>query len=161
MAYALSGRIPQALPLFEQVVEQEMGGTLEEVPLLKGEGYLLAGNLEEASACAEQALRLSRTHKAQGHEAWSLRLLGALARQDHHPDGALAETHYRHALALANELGMRPLQAHCHAGLGTLYTTTGRWEAARTALSAAIALYRAMGMTFWLPQTEVALAQVL
>jgi len=28
------------------------------------------------------------------------------------------------------------------------------------ALSAAMALYRAMDMTFWLPQTEVALAQV-
>ena len=33
---------------------------------------------------------------------------------------------------------MRPLQAHCHAGLGTLYATTGRREQARTALSAAI-----------------------
>jgi hypothetical protein len=37
---------------------------------------------------------------------------------------------------------MRPFQAHCHAGLGTLYTTTGHWEQARTALSTAIALYR-------------------
>jgi hypothetical protein len=56
---------------------------------------------------------------------------------------------------------MRPLQAHCHAGLGTLYTTTGQREQARTELSAAIALYRAMEMTFWLPQTEATLAQVL
>jgi len=56
---------------------------------------------------------------------------------------------------------MRPLVAHCHAGLGTLHTTTGRWEQARTELAAAIALYRAMAMTFWLPQTEAALAQVL
>jgi hypothetical protein len=55
---------------------------------------------------------------------------------------------------------MRPLQAHCHRGLGTLYATIGQQEQARAELSAAIELYRAMDMTFWLPQTEAALAQV-
>jgi hypothetical protein len=55
---------------------------------------------------------------------------------------------------------MRPLQAHCHRGLGTLYAKTGQAEPARMALSAAIARYRAMDMTFWLPQTEATLAQV-
>ena len=55
---------------------------------------------------------------------------------------------------------MRPLQAHCHRGLGTLYATIGQQEQARTELSAAIALYHAMDMTFWLPQTEAVLAQV-
>jgi Flp pilus assembly protein TadD len=55
---------------------------------------------------------------------------------------------------------MRPLQAHCHRGLGTLYARMGRPEQARTALSTAIALYRAMEMTYWLPQAEAALAQV-
>ena len=71
-----------------------------------------------------------------------------------------AEVHYRQALALAEELGMRPLQAHCHQGLGTLYATISQQEQARAELSAAIMLYRAMDMTFWLPQTEAALAQV-
>ena len=71
-----------------------------------------------------------------------------------------AEAHYRQALALADELGMRPLQAHCHLGLGTLYAKIDRREQARAELSAAIALYRAMDMTFWLPQAEAALAQV-
>ena len=37
---------------------------------------------------------------------------------------------------------MRPLQAHCHRGLGTLYAMTGQREQARTALSTAIAMYR-------------------
>jgi len=54
---------------------------------------------------------------------------------------------------------MRPLQAHCHLGLGTLYVQTGLPELARAALTAAVALYRAMDMTFWLPQVEAALAQ--
>jgi len=65
-----------------------------------------------------------------------------------------------YSLALAEELGMRPLQAHCHHGLGRLYQQTGRAEPARVALAAAIDLYRAMDMTFWLPQAEAALAQV-
>ena len=55
---------------------------------------------------------------------------------------------------------MRPLQAHCHRGLGTLYATTGQREQARPELSTAIELYQSMAMTFWLPQTEVALAQM-
>ena len=55
---------------------------------------------------------------------------------------------------------MRPLQAHCHLGLGTLYSQTGQATQARTALSAAIDLYCAMQMTFWLSQAETALSQV-
>ena len=55
---------------------------------------------------------------------------------------------------------MRPLQAHCHLGLGMLYAATGQREQARTALTTAIAMYRAMDMTFWLHQAEAALAQV-
>jgi hypothetical protein len=55
---------------------------------------------------------------------------------------------------------MRPLQAYRHLGLGTLYVKLGQREQARTDLSTAIALYRAMEMTFWLPRTEAALAQV-
>ena len=78
----------------------------------------------------------------------------------HPPEVEKAEEHYRQALALAEELGMRPLQAHCHRGLGTLYAKTGRQEQARAELSTAIEMYRAMDMTFWLPQAEAALAQV-
>jgi hypothetical protein len=55
---------------------------------------------------------------------------------------------------------MRPLMAHCHLGLGILYATTGQREQARAALTAAIDLYRAMEMTFWLPQAKAALARV-
>ena len=54
---------------------------------------------------------------------------------------------------------MRPLQAHCHHDLGALYSQGERLEEARVALSTAIHMYRAMEMTFWLPQAEAALAQ--
>jgi hypothetical protein len=70
------------------------------------------------------------------------------------------DTRFRQALALAEALGIRPLQAHCHWGLGMLYTKIGQQEQARTALTTAIEMYRAMAMTFWLPETEAALVQV-
>ncbi|MCZ6872682.1 MAG: AAA family ATPase, partial [bacterium] len=71
-----------------------------------------------------------------------------------------ALTYFRQAIVLADELGMRPLLAHCHRGLGTLYGQVGQLEPARAELSTAIDLYRTMQMTFWLPQAEAALAQV-
>jgi hypothetical protein len=73
---------------------------------------------------------------------------------------AQSEARYREALALAEALGMRPLQAHCHRGLGTLYAKSGQGQQARAELATAINLYRAMEMTFWLPQAEATLAAV-
>jgi class 3 adenylate cyclase len=90
----------------------------------------------------------------------TLRLLGEIALHSHPPDIVQAEIYYQQALALAEELGMRPLQAHCHRGLGTLSAKLGQREQSRTTLSTAIALYRAMEMTFWLPEAQAALAQV-
>ena len=76
------------------------------------------------------------------------------------PEGEPAEAHYQQALVLAEELGMRPLQAHCHRGLGALYAKTGQREPARAELSTAIEMYQSMEMRFWLPQAEATLAQV-
>jgi tetratricopeptide (TPR) repeat protein len=124
------------------------------------EAYLVAGRLEEAHQHAAQTLDLARQYQQRGQQAWALWLLGESTARQASPAGALAAGHYREALALAEELGMQPLQAHCHQGLGTLYAATGQREQARTELAAALALYRAMEMTFWLPQAEAALAQV-
>ena len=121
---------------------------------------ILAGHLEEAHTLAERVLACTRAHQERGHEAYALRLLGEIAARREPPECEPAVAHNQQALALAETLGMRPLQAHCHRGLGTLYATTGQREQARTALSTAIDMYRAMDMSFWLPQTEAALAQV-
>src|SRR5262249_11857001 len=125
-----------------------------------GEAHLLAGRLEEAHALAERTLALTREHGERGHPAYALRLLGEIAARREPPEVEQAAAHYHQALALAETLGMRPLVAHCHRGLGRLYATTGQGEQACIALSTALTLSRDMDMTFWLPQTEVALAQV-
>ena len=162
-AYTLGGRVADAMPLLTSALEQTMtteAGLLSGDLWLSGGGSAALGHLEEAQALAVRALELARTHQERGHQAYALHLLGEIAVHREPAEVEPAETHYHQALTLAEELGMRPLQAHCHRGLGTLYVTTGQREQARAALSAAIEMYRAMEMTFWLPQAEAALAQV-
>jgi tetratricopeptide (TPR) repeat protein len=163
-AYALCGRVADAVPLLTQTMEQTTGPepVAFQAPcrLSLGEAQMLAGRLEEAHALAEQALELAREHQERGHQAYALCLLGEIAVQREPPERDQAEPHYRQALALAEELGMRPLQAHCHHSLGTLYAKMDQRAPAHAKLSAAIDLYRVMEMTFWLPQAEAALAQV-
>jgi class 3 adenylate cyclase/tetratricopeptide (TPR) repeat protein len=164
-AYALAGRIAEALPLLEQAEQRGAAmGTMGGHALLVGyvsEAYLLAGRMQEAVQFAGRALDLSRAHKERGHEAWALRLLGEIAAHQDPTEIEPAEKYYRQALTLAEELGMRPLQAHCHFGLGTLYAQTGQREPARAELSTAIELYGAMEMTLWLSQAEARLAEAI
>jgi tetratricopeptide (TPR) repeat protein len=164
MAYALSGRLAEALPLLERAIEQGASKRLMVSHALEiaylGEAQVLAGRLDEAHALAEGALAYACAHQERGHQAYVLRLLGEIATQREPPEVETAEAHYRQALTLAKELGMRPLQAHCSRGLGTLYAKTGQQEQARRALATAIAMYQAMDMTFWLSQAEAALAVV-
>jgi tetratricopeptide (TPR) repeat protein len=163
-AYTLGGRIADAVSLLTQALEQtmttDMGRPQVLCRLSLGEAQLQAGRLEEAQALAAGTLAHTCEHQERGYQAYALRLLGDIAARRKPPDIAQATAHYQQALVLAEELGMRPLQAHCHLGLGTLYATTGQREQARAELSTAIEMYMSMEMTFWLPQTEAALAQV-
>jgi class 3 adenylate cyclase/tetratricopeptide (TPR) repeat protein len=160
-AYALAGRLSDALPLLEQSVSTEaavvMRGT---VYVWLGEAYLRLGRLDEALAVARRGLEFCRAQARQGEQAWALRLLGEIHAHRQPPEAEPAVTSYREALALAETLGMYPLQAHCHHNLGTLYARLGQREPARAELTTAIEMYRAMEMIFWLPQAEAALAQV-
>jgi class 3 adenylate cyclase/tetratricopeptide (TPR) repeat protein len=162
-AYTLGRRFTDAVPLLTQAMEQTMA--MERVDyqafcrLSLGNAQMLAGRLEEAHALAEQALTLACEHQERGNQAYALHLLGDIAARRELPEHEQVAAYYRQALALANELGMRPLQAHCHRDLGTLYARRGQWAQARTELGTARDLYRAMDMTFWLPQVEAVLAQ--
>jgi tetratricopeptide (TPR) repeat protein len=163
-SYTLGGRIADAVPLLTQAMEQSIAGEMAVFPALcslpLSEAQLLAGRLEEAHALAQGALAFARERQERGHEAYALRLLGDIAVQCTPLQHEQATSHYQHALTLAEELGMRPLMAHCHYGLGTLYSRIGQREQARTALSTARTLLQSMGMTFWLSQVEAALVTV-
>src|SRR5581483_7083200 len=85
-----------------------------------GEAYLEAGRVAEAAGAADRALTLAVEQQRRGHEGWALHLLGAMAARRDPPDAEAAAAHYRRALDRAEELGMRPLAAHCHRGLAAL-----------------------------------------
>ena len=163
-AYTLCGRVADAVPLLTRAMEQSTATervyfeTLCRLSL--GGAYLVAGHPEEAHALAEHTLALAREHQERGHQAYALRLLGEIAARGDLLESDQSGDNYRQALALAEELGMRPLVAHCHLGLGKLYAKIGRHAKARAELSAAVELYRAMEMTLWLPEAEAVLAQV-
>jgi tetratricopeptide (TPR) repeat protein len=163
-ASALQGRLAEGWALLEEAIRADirMGALANQSRYVAwlSEVCRLAGRGEEAWQHACQALDLARQHRERANEAHALYQLGVLHAHAHPPAAAPAESYYHQALALAEALGMRPLQAHCHLGLGTLAATTGHREQARTALATAINLYRAMEMLLWLPQAEAALAQV-
>jgi tetratricopeptide (TPR) repeat protein len=140
VAYARSGRIKDAL--------ERIGPSLAPFPLWRAEVHFLAGQPETALEAAEQALTRHRQHGERGLEGWALRLLGEIVAGRDPLEAARAAGHYREALALATELGMRPLVAHCHLGLGKLYRRSGDEAKALEHLTTATTMYREMGMTF-------------
>jgi predicted ATPase/class 3 adenylate cyclase len=162
MAYALSGRVAEAIQVSERGVQQTRaaGNVFVEVECLcaLGEAHLLAGHPEDAASITAHGLALAQSRQQRGDEAWVLRLLGDIAAHPDPPDAQQAESYYRQALALAEELGMPLLVAHCHLGLGTLYGKLDRDEEAQAELETAAEMYRAMEMPFWLTKAETALA---
>jgi tetratricopeptide (TPR) repeat protein len=159
-AYALSGRLPAGVALMEEALAHPAVTGAAYHPLILaylGEAHLLAGRPDDALAVARRALDLALRQKERGNEAWVLRLLGEIATRADPHDLESAEVHYRRALARAVELGMRPLAAHCHLGLGKLSRRSHDQAKASAHLARATAMYRGMGMTFWREEAEAAL----
>jgi len=118
------------------------------------EAYRLAHRVEDAVRSAQQAHDFARDHNQPPQQACAF---WALAEIDSHREPANiegAEASYIKAMAISGELGMRPLIAHCHLGLGKLYRRTGNREQAQEHLTTATTMYREMGMTYWLGQAE-------
>jgi tetratricopeptide (TPR) repeat protein len=163
-AYVLGGRVDAAVRLLERALEQATASSTMPIRMLQlftlGEAHLHAGRLQEAHTLATQTLEYFHAHQERSREAYALRLLGDIAARREPPECDQAGDYYRQALTLAEELGMRPLVAHCHLGLGKLYATVGRRAEAHAELSVAVELYRIMEMTFWLPQAEAVLAEM-
>jgi sugar phosphate isomerase/epimerase len=100
----------------------------------------------DARTVAHRAVDIARQHKERGHEAYTLLPLGEIAAREDSVDSGKAETYYRQAFALADALGMRPLVAHCHVGLGKLYRRIGSRQQAEEHLTMAIAMMREVEM---------------
>ena len=157
-AYVLAGRIADGLPLLEQAVERALAMGDQEAHSLPGlclaDAYRLANRLEEATAVARRALDFVREHKRHAHEPLALRVLGDIASQRDPVDVEHGEACYRNAIVLAAALGMQPLVAHCHLGLGRLYRNAGKPHEAHAYLIRAKAMFREMAMSCWRDEAE-------
>jgi class 3 adenylate cyclase/tetratricopeptide (TPR) repeat protein len=155
-AHALAGRTDEALGLVAEAIEESRASTSYRwaVPILLHAGTisLLAGRLHDAVGHAGEALALSRRLGSRSSEARALWLAGDVGSTRGTGD---AEDSYRAALGLASELGMRPVVAHCHVGLGRLYRLTDVRDRAREHFASATAMYQEMGMTYWLERATV------
>jgi class 3 adenylate cyclase/tetratricopeptide (TPR) repeat protein len=163
-AYALSGRSAEAISFLEEAVERPVMSATQEGQSLRtiwlSEGYLLADREADARAAAQRALGLARQHKERGYEAYTLLLLGEIAAREDPLDIGKVEDHYQQALALAEELGLRPLIAHCHVGLGKLYRRAGNPQQAKVHLTNAVRMMREMEMGVWLDKAEAELEEL-
>jgi len=159
-ALAMAGRVAEARPLLERGLELlERSRQLPTHALMIGWLARVVdaqGEAERALGLAHKAVSLATERQQRSAEAenrWHLATIQASV------GASEAERTFRDALVLAEELGMRPLQAHCHLGLGKVYRRAGRLDEAHAELATSVAMLREMGMTFWLPEAEAELAE--
>ena len=157
VAYARCGQIAEGLEQIEPAVAAARSmGRYSRLPLLDvkcGQVHLLAGHIDEATRLATSALRLAEEQNERGNQAYA-RLLLAECRAADRSDVDVAARSFDEALALATELGMLPLVAHCHAGLAHLYGRNAERDRGERHLVAAAAMYRTMGMRYWAEQLD-------
>ncbi|MBI3625844.1 MAG: tetratricopeptide repeat protein, partial [Candidatus Rokubacteria bacterium] len=144
------GRVAEGLPLLEEGVSlTEALGVKAYLALWTShlaEGVLAAGEASRALTVAQHALDLARTHKEDGHRAWTLRLLGDIHARGSPPDLSQAEAHYHEAADLAAKLEMVPLVAQCHLSLGQLCLARGERADGQRHLERAHMLFQELGM---------------
>ena len=155
-AYTMSGRTAEGFSLLESALsalETMRFGEYQSLFLVYlGRACVRAERLVDALEFAGRALTRAHEDGQRCDEARALQLLGEVtARRDPTWD---ADAHYRDALTLAEEIGMRPLVADCHLGLGKLYRHRRKRQEAQEYLTIATTMYREMEMTYWLEQAE-------
>jgi class 3 adenylate cyclase/tetratricopeptide (TPR) repeat protein len=156
LAYALVGRIDDALPVLEFALEEAASTGLRFTYARQhaqvAAGYLLAGRRDKAAGLAATALTAARAQKQRGQEAvalWMSAEIAADAAEVEH-----AAVHYERALARASEIGMRPLVAHCHLGLGKLSRHTDSHARWKEHLGIAATMYREMRMSHFIDKVQ-------
>jgi tetratricopeptide (TPR) repeat protein len=154
--YALAGRLSDGLSLLRRAIDafEAVGlGAFYSLTIIRlAEACKLVGEYEEAMTHIRRAMSLAVERGERGSEAYALHLLADVAGSSGSPDREMMEGYCRQAMDLSEQLGMRPLVAHCHFSLSKLYRRTDRRAEATEHLSVATTMYREMGMVYWLEQ---------
>jgi tetratricopeptide (TPR) repeat protein len=161
-AYCLAGRADAALDLIKEAIEQAIaigdpfGHWLRAAG--RAEAYLQVGRAADALPLAQRGVEVSKAVKGRVNLGWALRLMGEVAAAQTPPLADEAEAAYREALKMAQEMGMRPLEARCRFDLSELYRQAGRLVEAHAEVAYAVEAFRALGMHTWLARAESASA---
>lgn len=149
-AYAMAGQVEKAIPLLESASrhaeQMNLIGRLPRFIAWLGEAQANAGRLQEARDNAQRALELARSYGQKGHEGWALRLLGDISCNTNSGNG-LAAGFYKEAMAIADDMGLRPLLAHCH--FGNYRTAAMEGLGSDHHLRFAIEIYTELNMDQW------------
>jgi tetratricopeptide (TPR) repeat protein len=163
-AYALAGRVDDAIPLMEKADEQSKLSGRKAAWSLRltwlGHASLLGRQIGKAREQGQRAVGLASDAGERGYEAWARKLLGDIT-QEESSDPSEALNHYAASTALATELAMRPLQAHIHLSLGRLHRRQNEIDKARTELRLALTCFRSMDMPIWIGAAEQELSTLL
>jgi class 3 adenylate cyclase/tetratricopeptide (TPR) repeat protein len=151
-AYALSGRVPEAVALLEEATAKSAALRLMPTHAWNvtalSESYLLAGRRKDAEREIERGLGMARSNRQRWLEAEGLRIRSALRAAGPSPDLSRAWADGEEAARMAKELGLRPLLGRCHLALARVKRQAGD-AAARDHLRLASSLFAEMDMRFW------------
>ena len=158
-AFALLGRSQECLQCLARTAPSSTGAKPPwyGYGAMRARAYLAVGCRDEAYAEVRHGLAAASERNARGYRGPLLRLEAELLA---HTDPVTARQQFEEALALANGLGMRPLVADCHVGLARVARRSGKRDDASHHFQTAIALYCAMGMTYWLEKAEAEMAEL-
>ena len=158
-AHVLANRLSQGLALLEEV--RDTTPSVFRLRLIYlGEACASEGRLDEAARLAERVLARTRERGEQSQQAYALRLAAEVAARRDPPHDKDAARGFSEALALTDEIGMRPLLARCHLGMGRLHSRAGRSSEARAHLTTAATMLRELDMRLWLGEAEAELERV-
>jgi transcriptional regulator with AAA-type ATPase domain/tetratricopeptide (TPR) repeat protein len=149
-AYTNAGRPAEGLALLEQATahadRMHLSASSAMWRTYLGHAYLRLGRLPEAQHAAETALERAAKQGERGHEAWALFLLASIAASTGSARLEEIDGAFGRAIELARALEMRPLLAHCHAGLADVYAGWGQADRAREERARAQAIREEIGM---------------
>jgi tetratricopeptide (TPR) repeat protein len=162
--YLLMERPVDALPILmnavdPQILEASIFPSIYPITVL-AETYRLMGQTDKARQTAEEALQIFRQTGERCFGAWALYEMAVIQSENNSKQIEEAPHTYQLAIDLAEELNMKPLQAHCHLKFGQHYAKIGKTDLARSEFLNAIELYRSLGMAFWLPMAEARLSEI-
>jgi class 3 adenylate cyclase/tetratricopeptide (TPR) repeat protein len=122
--------------------------------------YFETSDMTKASLNAEEALRLAQRCAEKENEALSMIMLGRLAARGGKFRVTEAEQFVLEGIRTLQDQGLKPDEAIGYLHLGELYLDVGHKEKAYQPLDKADAMFREMGMHYWLGKVQEALAKL-